>query len=118
MPYTLELTFEEVSAGEFRFDAYTPLLDTREIFPVGAPWGSVTKSYDPGEDVYVHYAVKNIGAEAGEAAITVKDLDTGAVVTTWSIPELGPGERFKTKDSGAYVGKISKDWHLEFKVEP
>lgn len=104
--------------GEFRFDSYSPPLDTREIFPVGAPWPSVTKTYKPGDFVYVHYAIKNIGAEAGEAVITVKDLDTGSVITTWSIPELAPNARFKTSSPGAYVGKMpSKDWRLEFKVE-
>ncbi len=105
--------------GEFRFDSYGPPLDTREIFPVGAPWPSVTKTYKVGDPVYVHYCVKNIGSVAGKATITVKDLDTGAILTIWSIPELAPNERFKTIDSGAYVGKMpSKNWSLEFKVEP
>ncbi len=117
---TITVTIEAVALGEFIFAAYTPLLDLREIFPVGAPWPSVTKSYAVGEDVHVHYAVKNVArVEAGEATITVKDLDTGKTLQTWSIPELAPNERFKTIDSGAYVGKMpSKDWSLEFKVEP
>ena len=107
------------SLGEFRFDSYGPPLDTREIFPVGAPWPSVTKTYKSGDPVYVHYAVKNVGAGAEKATITVKDLDTGAIITIWSIPELAPNERFRTTGSGAYVGKIpNRDWRLEFKVEP
>ena len=52
----------EPEPPEFKFAAYTPFVDTREIFPVGAPWPSVTKSYAGGEDVYAHYAAKNNGA--------------------------------------------------------
>lgn len=109
-----------LAKGEFIFAAYTPFIDTREIFPVGAPWPSVTKTYKPGDSVYVHYAVKNIArVEAGKPTITVKDRGTGSIITTWSIPELAPNERFKTSGSGAYVGKMpSTEWRLEFKVEP
>ena len=120
---TLLLTVEEVPVGEavMRFDSYAPPLDTREIFPVGAPWPSVTKIYKPGESVYVHYAVKNIGTGPGVGSIEVKDLDTGAVITTWAVPELAQNERFKTTPdgSGAYVGKMpDKDWSLSIKVTP
>ena len=118
---TITATIEAVvEPPEFKFAAYTPFLDTREIFPVGAPWPSVTKRYQVGDSVYVHYAVKNIArVGVGGAVITVRDLDTGAVITTWAVPELRPNERFKTTGSGAYVGKMpSKEWRLEFKVEP
>lgn len=105
--------------GEFIFVAWNPPVDTREIFAVTATWPSRTKTYKAGDSVYINYRVKNIGAEAGEAVITVKDRDTGAVITTWRLPELAPNERFKTSGSGAYVGKMpSKEWRLEFKVEP
>lgn len=116
---TLTLTVREVvEEPEFRFDSYNPPLDTREIFPVGAPWPSVTKEYDPGDSVYVHYAVKNVGPIAATWKITVKDLDTGDTLTTYTGP-LEPGFRFKTKDAGAYVGKMpNKDWRLSFTVTP
>jgi len=119
---TLLLTVEAVvEPADMRFDSYGPPLDTREIFPVGAPWPSVTKTYKPGDPVYVHYAVKNVGGGAGAGSIEVKDLDTGAVIATWAVPELAPNERFKTlpTGSGAYVGKMpDKDWRLSFKVTP
>jgi len=120
---TLTLGLEEVAPPvgepEFIFAAYNPPLDTREIFPVGAPWPSTTKKYKEGESVYVHYAIKNIGTAAGPAKIEVKDLDTGRVITTWSISELPAGYRYKTTGSGAYVGKMpAKDWRLSFKVTP
>ncbi len=121
---TLTLTVKAVvPVGEpdFRFAAYTPPLDTREIFPVGAPWPSVTKAYDVGDSVYVHYCVKNVGDGVGTGLIAVKDADTGASLQTWAIPQLNPGERFKTlaSGSGAYVGKMpDKDWRLSFKVTP
>ncbi len=106
--------------GEFKFDSWNPLgLDFREIFIVGSVWPAVVRIVDVGESVYAHYVVKNVGSVAGKATITVKDLDTGAVITTWILPELAPNQRFKTSGSGAYVGKMpSKYWRLEFKVEP
>lgn len=119
--WMMKFSFEGEDLGEFRFDSYSPPIDTREIFPVGAPWPAVTKLYDPGESVYVHYAVKNIGSAAGGAVITVTDLDEEPVetITTWIIPELSPGQRFKTAGSGAYVGKMpGRNWNLEFKVDP
>lgn len=105
---------------EFRFDSWNPgALDYREIFIVGSAWPDLVRTVDVGEDVYAHYVVKNIGSLAGKATITVKDLDTGAVITTWSSPELAPNERFKTSSPGAYIGKMpARDWNLEFKVEP
>lgn len=122
LPWALAFTFEAEntpSPGEFRFDSWNPPLDAREIFIVGAAWPAVVRTIDAGEDVYAHYVVKNVGAEAGEAIITVKDLDTGSVITTWSIPELAPNERFKTSSPGAYIGKMpDRAWRLEFKVEP
>ena len=109
---------EEPPAGEFKFDAYS-LTDWREIFIVGSSWPAKVRLADVGEDIYAHYVVKNIGDVAGKATITVKDLDTGAVITTWSSPELAPNMRFKTTGSGAYIGKMpNKDWSLEFKVTP
>jgi|GEM_PF-2872616 len=107
------------SLGEFRFDSWNPPLDAREIFIVGAAWPAVVRTVDPGEDVYAHYVVKNVGSVAGKATINVKDLDTGAVIRTWSSPELAPNERFKTSSPGAYIGKMpDRAWRLEFKGEP
>ncbi len=116
------LTVEAVVLpADFRFASYNPPLDTREIFPVGAPWPSVTKTYKVGDPVYVHYCVKNVGGGAGAGNIEVKDIDTGSILANYSIPELNPNERFKTlaTGSGAYVGKMpDKDWRLSFKVTP
>ena len=105
--------------GEFRFDSWNPPIDAREIFIVGSAWPTLVRTVDVGEDVYSHYVVKNVGIVAGKATITVKDLDTGALITTWSLPELAPNERFKTTSPGAYIGKMpSRDWSLEFEVTP
>ncbi len=105
---------------EFRFDSWNPgALDFREVFIVGAAWPALVRTVDVGEDVYTHYVVKNVGSVAGKATITVKDLDTGSVITTWSSPELAPNERFKTEAPGAYIGKMpNRAWRLEFKVDP
>jgi hypothetical protein len=120
---TLTLGLEEVEPPVeepiFIFAAYGPPIDTREIFPVGAPWPSVTKTYEEGESVYVHYAVKNTGAGPGVGTIKVTDLDTGTVKATYTTPTLNPGERFKTTGNGAYIGKMpNKDWRLSFKITP
>lgn len=113
------ITLEAISMEEFRFDSWNPPLDTREVFIVGAAWPEVIKVADIAEDIYAHYVVKNIGGSAGEATVMVKDLDTDLAITTWSIPELAPNERFKTSSSGAYIGKMpARNWRLEFKVEP
>lgn len=118
-PWLMLITLEAIGMGEFRFDSWSPPLDTREVFIVGSAWPALVRSADLGESVYAHYVVKNVGSSAGAATIMVKDLDTGATVTTWSIPGLAPNERFRTSGSGAYIGKMpSRDWRLEFKVEP
>lgn len=118
-PWLMLITLKAIALGEFRFDSWNPPLDTREVFIVGAPYPAVVRTADVGEDVYAHYVVKNVGASAGASTITVKDLDTGSIIATWSIPELAPNERFKTSSSGAYIGKMpTRDWRLEFKVEP
>lgn len=121
VPYVLELEFVEVSAGagEFRFDSWSPPLDLREVFIVGAAWPALVRKVDVDEHVYAHYVVKNVGSSAGAATITVKDLDTGATITIWSSPNLAPNERFKTSSPGAYIGKMpNRDWRLQFKVMP
>lgn len=117
---TLTLTVEGVpEPAEMRFDSWNPPLDTREIFPTKAPWPQVTATYNVGEDVRIHYVVKNIGTGAGIGSIEVKDLDTNEVLATWAVPELSPSERFKTSGLGAYVGKMpNKDWRVSFKVTP
>jgi len=117
---TLLLTLEEaVTPAEFRFDSYEPPLDTREIFPTKASWPFLAAAYEEGESIYVHYAVKNVGSGAGVAKIEVRDLDTGALITTYSVPSLEPNFRYKTSGDGAYVGKMpAKDWQISFKVTP
>lgn len=116
---TITVTVREVvEEPEFKFAAWNPPLDLREIFPAGAPWPSVTRIYDPGDSVYVHYCVQNVGPIAATWKITVKDLDTGDTITTYTGP-LEPNFRFKTVGSGAYVGKMpNRDWRLSFTVTP
>jgi len=118
---TLTLTLEAppVGAAELRFDSWNPPIDTRELFSTKADWPSLSATYEEGESVYVHYAIKNVGDGAGAGKVEVKDLDTGAIIATNSIPSLDPGYRWKTSGSGAYVGKMpAKDWRLSFKVTP
>lgn len=118
-PWLMLFTLEAIGVGEFRFDSWNPPLDTREVFIVGSAWPALVRKVDVGESVYAHYVVKNVGSSAGKATITVKDLDTGATVKTWSSPDLAPKERFKTSGLGAYIGKMpGRNWRLEFKVEP
>jgi len=107
-------TCEIVPPAEFMFDSYNPPLDMSELFSTKA-----SAKYDVGESVYVQYCVKNVGNVPGSGTMEVKDLDTGALVTTYNIPELPINGRFKTTGLGAYVGKMpNNDWHLEFKVMP
>ena len=111
---TLTIGLEEVAPPvgepEFAFNAWS-LTDPRELFPIKT-------TYKEGETVKVAYKVKNIGTGAGRWTITVKDLDTGAVITTW-YGDLDPGYSFKSASTGATVGKMpAKDWRLSFKVTP
>lgn len=109
-----------VGEPEFVFAAYSAT-DLREIFVVGAAWPAIVRPIKTGEILYVHYAVRNRKAAgvAGVGTIEVKDLDTGAVVTTFTTPTLQPGEKFKTTGSGARVGAMpAKDWRLQFTVTP
>jgi len=121
---TLTLGLEEeeveppVGEEEFRFNAYNPPLDPREVFPAGTSWPTMTKIYKVGTTVKICYKVKNIGTARGRWTITIKDLDTGATVTTW-YGDLDPGYSFKTPLTGASVGRMpAKDWRLSFKVTP
>ena len=115
---------EEVPVGmpEFVFASYTPPTDLREIFVVNTAWPSLVRKIKEGANVYVHYAVRNKGtAEAGVGKIEVKDLDTDAIVATYTTPTLQPGERFKTTGGGAFVGKMPAKvagWRLQFKITP
>lgn len=118
---TLTLGLEEVAPPvgepEFRFDSYSTL-DTRELFPAGTSWPTMTKTYETGDTVKICYKVKNVGTAAGRWTITIKDLDTGATITTW-YGDLDPAYSFKTPITGATVGKMpAKDWRLSFKVTP
>jgi len=106
----LEEVAPPVGEPEFRFERYD-ILEAREVFPV-------QRTYKDGETVKVAYRVKNIGAGAGRWTITVKDMDTGAVITTW-YGNLDPGYSFKTPTTGATVGRMpAKDWRLSVKVLP
>jgi len=107
-------TCEIAPPAEFMFDSWNPPIDMSELFPTKA-----SALYAEGESVYVHYAVKNVGNVPGAGVIEVKDLDTGALVTIYNVPELPIYGMFKTVAPGAYVGKMpSSDWRLEFKVMP
>ena len=119
---TLTLGLEEVEPPvgepEFRFNAYNPPLDPREVFPAGTSYPTMTKTYKVGATVKVCYKVKNIGTAKGGWTITVKDMDTGATIATW-YGDLEPGYSFKSPLTGATVGKMpAKDWKLSFKVTP
>lgn len=118
---TLTLGLEEVAPPvgepEFKFNAWSGT-DPREVFPAGTSWPTMTKKYKTGDTVKVCYKVKNVGDGLGRWTITVKDLDTGATITTW-YGDLDPGYSFKSASTGASVGKIpAKDWRLSFKVTP
>ncbi len=104
---------------EFIFTAWNPPVDTREVFPVTAAWPSVTKTYKPGDSVYIQYRVKNIGAGPGRWTIVVKDLDTGATLKTF-YGDLDPGYSFKsTPGVGVLIGKMpDQEWKLSVKVTP
>jgi len=102
----------EAEVPNFVFDAYSGVPLTPSAFPVKS-------SYAVGESVYIHFCVKNVGNKASTATVTVTDLDTGAVITTYSIPITDPGWRWKTSGSGAFVGPMpNKNWRLQLKVEP
>jgi len=111
---TLTIPLSEVPVGvaNMRFDAYNPPLELREIL-------AKQTEYEEGEIVKVKYRVKNIGDGAGIATIEVKDVDTGAVLQTWTTPSIEPGYSWKTLDVGVTVGAMpNKDWSLSFKVTP
>jgi len=119
---TMTLGLEEVAPPvgepEFGFNAYNPPVDSRELFPAGTSWPTMTKTYKDGETVKVCYKVKNIGTAKGRWTITIKDLDTGATIATW-YGDLDPDYSFKSPITGATVGRMpAKDWRLSFKVTP
>ena len=92
-----------LGAGDFAFTTLKP----------------VKTEYQEGESVYVEYAVKNNGTIASKANIRVKDIETGVVLTNYSVPEIQPGYSYHTTGSHAYVGKMpNKDWKLQFYVAP
>jgi len=104
----------EAGVGNFVFDSYSGALFGWACFPV-------KDKYKAGEDVYIHYCVKNVGTAISPATVTVKDLDTGLIVITFSVPNLEPGYRWKTTEGGpgAYVGKMpNRNWRLELTVTP
>jgi len=112
---TLSLTIGlEVGAGLFNFDYYNPPLDLRKAFPA-------KDKYKEGEIVYIHFCVKNNGTATATGKIDVKDLDTGATLTSWAIPATDPGWRYKTDPagSGARVGAMpNKNWRLSLVLTP
>ncbi len=109
---TAQLEEVEVPVGEpnFRFEAYS-LLERREVFLTRG-------TYKEGDTVKAAYKVKNIGTAAGRWTITIKDADTGALITTW-YGDLDPGYAFKTPTTGATIGRMpNKNWRLTIKVLP
>ncbi|NQT07572.1 hypothetical protein HQ586_00695 [Candidatus Bathyarchaeota archaeon] len=119
---TLTLKVEEVAPPpvgepEFTFVSYS-LTEPREVFPATTSYPTLTKTYKEGDTVKIVYRVKNIGNAPGRWTIEVKNLDTGAVITTW-YGDLDPGYSFKSALTGATVGRMpSKDWRLSFRVTP
>jgi hypothetical protein len=109
---TIPLTEVPVGVPNMRFDAYAPPLELREIL-------AKQTEYEEGEIVYVKYRVKNIGDGPGIATIEIKDVDTGAVLQTYTTTEINPGWSWKTADAGVRVGAMpNRDWSLSFKVTP
>ena len=111
---TLTIPLTEVPPGvaNMRFDAYAPPLELREIL-------AKQTEYEEGEIVYVKYRVKNIGDGAGIATIEIKDVDTGAVLQTYTTTSIDPGWSWKTADAGVRIGAMpNRDWSLSFKVTP
>lgn len=102
--------------------------DTKNItvnLPTGAASFIFTKlnpvksEYVEGASVYVEYGVKNAGTDYGGAQIDVKDRDTSVKITSYTIPEIPPGQAFTTTGTHAYVGKMpNKNWNLTFTVTP
>lgn len=79
----------------------------------------VKSAYNPNEVVYMKYTVKNNGSAASTAGIDVKDLDTGAIIASYSIASLQPGYSFMTTGTHARVGSMpNKSWRLSFTVTP
>jgi len=108
----IPLTEVPVGVANMRFAAYNPPFELREIL-------AKQTEYAEGEIVNVKYRVKNIGDGADIATIEIKDVDTGAVLQTYTTPSIDPGWSWKTADAGVRVGPMpNRDWSLSFTVTP
>lgn len=109
---TVPLSEAPPPEADMRFSAYAPPLELREII-------AKQTEYLEGEIVYVKYRVKNVGDAASIATITIKDVDTGAVLQTYTTSSIDPNYMWVTADAGVRVGAMpNRDWSLSFKVTP
>ncbi len=109
---TVPLTEVPVGVANMRFSAYAPPLELREIL-------AKQTEYLEGEIVYVKYRVKNIGDGPGIATIEIKDVDTGAVLQTYTTSSIDPNYMWVTADAGVRIGpRPNRDWSLSFTVTP
>lgn len=77
-----------------------------------------------GEQVKIHYKVKNTGTVASKATIKVYDDATGNLICTWSISTLKPWSllepwTFDAPEATDYRLKMpAHDWTLRFDLAP
>jgi len=78
--------------------------------------------YATGEQVYIHYKVKNQGTGTVSGKIEVFDDATKELICTWTIPATGPGEAFEVMEATDYMPPAlvmpDHDWKLLFQLTP
>ena len=79
-----------------------------------------TKPYwAPGEQVYIHYKVRNVGTVEVKAKIEVYDADTNEYLFTWWINPIPPGYAFDAPSATDYKLKMpDRDWTLRLVLTP
>lgn len=77
-----------------------------------------TKQYwAKGEQIKIHYKVKNNGNVSSTASIKIYDGTT--LLVTWLIAALNPGYSFEALEATDYKLKMpDHDWTLQFVLEP
>lgn len=72
-----------------------------------------------GEQIKVHYKVKNNGNVDSTAKIDVYDDETGDLLCTFSISSVPVGYSFEATDATHYKLKMpAEDWTLRFELTP